>query len=93
MRPKARGLVESRKLPRGARSRLGLPVCAARSGRPRRLRVPAVAPAGSWSAQLASGRCPRALNVIDGFSKPRAGHLAADPITGVRLVPFPGGLG
>ena len=49
--------------------------------------------AGSWSGQLASDWCPRALNAIDGFSKLRAGQLATDLITGVWLAPFPGGLG
>ena len=49
--------------------------------------------AGSWSGELASDRCPRAFNAIDGFSKLRAGQLAVDPITGVRPVPFLGGLG
>ena len=86
------GLSESRKLPRGARPRLGLPVRTARSGRPRRLRVPAVAPADRFLVRPAR-QCPRALNAIDGFSKLRAGQLATDPITGVRSAPFPGGLG
>ena len=53
--------------------------------RPRRLAL--------GQAQIASDRCPLALNAIDGFSKLRTGQLVADPITEVWLAPLPGRAG